>query len=76
MLVVNIVFRKEGLMMKKIIAGVLVLVSVMLVLASCGKFTCDGCGEEKSGKKHEVEAFGVSAVLCDECYEEIADYIE
>ena len=33
--------------MKKIIAVGLVLVSMMGVLASCGSFECDLCGEEK-----------------------------
>ena len=56
--------------MKKIICSVLLLVSVLFVLTSCGKFTCDACGEEKSGKKHEVEFMGESGVLCDDCYDE------
>lgn len=63
-------------MMKKIICGILILVSSMLVLASCGKFTCDACGEEKSGKKYEVEILGETGVVCEECNEELKEIQE
>ena len=56
--------------MKRIIAVVLVLVMSMSLLAGCGKFKCDECGEEKSGEKHEVEFFGEKATLCDDCKKE------
>lgn len=59
--------------MKKIICSVLVLVSALFVLASCGKFTCDACGEEKSGKKHEFEVMGETGTICDDCYEELEE---
>lgn len=59
--------------MKKIIIGIFTLVSLMFVLTSCGKFTCDLCNEEKSGKKHEEELFGESIVICDDCYEDLDD---
>ena len=59
--------------MKKILCSVLVLLSVLFVLTSCGKFTCDLCGEEKSGKKHEEEVMGQDVVTCDDCYDELED---
>jgi hypothetical protein len=44
---------------------------LIVVLASlftaCGKFKCDGCGEEKSGKKYKREAQGETFVFCEEC---------
>jgi hypothetical protein len=55
--------------MKKIIAVGLVLVSMMGVLASCGSFECDLCGEEKKGKKYEEELFGQKIVYCKDCHE-------
>ena len=57
--------------MKRILALVIVLVLSMTLLAGCGKFTCDNCGEEKSGEKHEAEYQGEEAVFCDDCWEEV-----
>ena len=60
--------------MKKIIALALVAVSLAATLASCGgKFVCDACGEEKTGKKSKVDFLGVSMTICSECK---ADYDE
>ncbi len=61
--------------MKKIISAVLVVVSLLatITLTACGKFVCDGCGEEKSGKKHTQSIFGEEIVICDDCYDEIDD---
>lgn len=47
--------------------AVLALVST-LAFAGCGKFTCDTCHQEKSGKKHTEEALGVKVTMCDDCY--------
>ena len=58
--------------MKKIIALVLVIATVF-ALTACGKFTCDMCGEEKSGKKHEESMLGESIVICDDCYKALED---
>ena len=54
--------------------GVLVVASLMATLTACGKFVCDTCGEEKSGKKHTQSLFGEEIVICDDCYEEIDDF--
>ncbi len=59
--------------MKKIIMAVLVVASLLATLTACGKFVCDGCGEEKSGKKHTQSIFGEEIVICDDCYDEIDD---
>ncbi len=63
--------------MKKIFALVLALI-LMLSLAACGeKFECEECGEEKTGKKHEVEVLGEELVICDDCYEGVyKEYLE
>lgn len=60
--------------MKKKIIVLLCATSTVLLLAACGsKFTCDLCGEEKSGKKHTTEVFGEEVTLCDDCYGGIED---
>ena len=59
--------------MKKIVLSIFTLVALTLTLTSCGKFTCDLCGDEKSGKKHEEEVLGESVVICDDCYEDLDD---
>ena len=59
--------------MKKLIS-VLLLVSVLAtLLTACGKFECDLCGEEKSGKKYERELLGESIDICKDCYEELEE---
>ena len=55
--------------MKKIITIAALILSLSFILTACGKFTCDLCGEEKSGKKHEETVFGQEVVYCDDCYE-------
>jgi ribosome-binding protein aMBF1 (putative translation factor) len=43
------------------------------LLTACGKFECDFCGKEKSGKKHKEELMGKEVVICDECYKELEE---
>lgn len=57
--------------MKRIISTVLIVASLLLVMTSCGKFTCDLCGDEKKGKQHKEEVLGEEVVICDDCYEEL-----
>lgn len=57
--------------MKKFLVLALMAVMAVTCLAGCGKFECDVCGEEKSGKKHEGEILGEEVVMCDDCYEKI-----
>lgn len=59
--------------MKKIISLLLVVVALATMLTACGKFECEACGEEKSGKKHKVEVLDEEATICDECYEELQE---
>ncbi len=59
--------------MKKIICMALVIFTIAACLVGCGgskKFTCNECGEEKTGKKHSLEISGEKATLCEECYKE------
>lgn len=58
--------------MKKL-ALVLVLLLTVVTLVSCGKFTCDLCGEEKSGKQHKEEILGEEIVYCQDCYDDLEE---
>lgn len=56
--------------MKKLFS-VLVLVTMVIIPLGCSKeFTCDSCGETKTGKTHTVTMLGEKVVMCDECYED------
>lgn len=57
-------------MKKRVIAALLAALTI-LSLAGCGKFTCDMCGEEKSGKKHQTELLGEKITICDDCYKDL-----
>lgn len=59
--------------MKRLISILLLVVVLATMLTACGKFTCDMCGEEKSGKKHEESMLGESIVICDDCYKALED---
>ena len=58
--------------MKKIIALALVIVTVF-ALTACGKFTCDLCKKERSGKRYKTEALGKEIVICENCNEKVSD---
>lgn len=55
--------------MKKSVKVIIVaMVGVMLLgLTACGKFTCDICGKEKTGKRHERTILGTEIVVCNDC---------
>ena len=59
--------------MKKcsILVALVMLMSVLL--CGCGKFECDICGEEKSGKKYKDEVFGQEVEYCKDCKEDLED---
>ena len=59
--------------MKKIIALVLTGILAAGMLVSCGKFTCDICGEEKLGRKYESETFGIEVTMCKDCHDAAED---
>lgn len=49
---------------------VLALVSVLVLsfgLTACGKFRCDLCGQEKSGKQYET----MGGTICSDCNKEL-----
>ena len=57
--------------MKKFFA-MMVLGLLLLTLTACGKaFTCSLCGQEKTGKQHTHEQYGVQMTICNECYQDI-----
>ena len=56
--------------MKKLLVLVSLL-ALVFTLCGCSKFTCDACGETKTGKSHEIEFMGQSATMCDSCYKQI-----
>lgn len=56
--------------MKRIITLALAGIMAAGMLASCGKFTCDSCGEEKSGKKYTKDFLGVKMTICKDCNDE------
>ena len=67
---------KEITVMKKIICSIVLILATMLCLVGCGKFTCELCGEEKSGKQYKDELFGEEIVYCSDCHEELEELEE
>ena len=59
--------------MKRLICVFLLVVMLASLLTACGKFECDLCGEEKSGKKHKEELLGEEVVICNDCYKELEE---
>ncbi len=62
--------------MKRLIAMALLGATVLSFAACGGKFTCDACEEEKSGKKYEIEAFGEKMTVCKDCNDEWESALE
>lgn len=67
--------RKEKIMKKKIVA-ILLAATTVLSLTGCGKFSCDICGQEKSGKKHTETMLGQEFTICNDCYKELENLAE
>lgn len=63
-------------MKKKKLSVFLLVVVMMSTLAGCGKFTCDACGKEKSGKKYTQEIAGEKITLCKDCKEELDETVD
>ena len=59
--------------MKKLISVICLVLVLVTMLAACSKFTCDVCGEKKSGKKHEEKVLGEKVVYCDDCYKQMKE---
>ncbi len=53
--------------MKKFIAVIAVVIAMVTMLTACGKFTCDLCQQEKSGKKTKITVDGETGVFCKDC---------
>ena len=59
--------------MKKRIMAVCLMVAMVMSLTACGKFTCDLCGKEKSGKQYTYVLFGNEIVYCKDCKQNVED---
>ena len=59
--------------MKRLICILLVVVMMATLLTACGKFKCDLCGEEKSGKKYTDEVLGEEVECCKDCHEDLEE---
>lgn len=58
--------------MKRKITASLLIVLTVLSLAACGKaFTCDLCGEEKTGKSYTESVLGTEITYCKDCHDEL-----
>ena len=54
--------------MKKLLCICALVVMLLTMLTACGgKFECDLCGKEKSGKKYTKEVLGEEIVYCGDC---------
>jgi hypothetical protein len=62
--------------MKKLICGLVLTATLLVALTGCGKFTCDLCDEEKSGKQYKDEILGQEVVYCQDCYDELKELEE
>ena len=51
----------------------IILLGILLAtLTACSRsFTCDLCGEEKTGKKHTNKESGIEMTVCDDCYKSV-----
>lgn len=56
--------------MRKKVTVLLLTVATVLSLTACGKFTCDNCGEEKSGTSYKVKILGEEMTFCKDCKKE------
>lgn len=57
--------------MKKKITVLLLTMATVLSLTACGKFTCESCGEEKSGKSYKVSVLDQDMTVCGDCKKEL-----
>lgn len=59
--------------MKRLIGIFMLVLTVATMFTACGKFTCDLCEEEKSGKKYKDEFLGEEVIICKDCYKELEE---
>lgn len=62
--------------MKKKITALGLIIVFLFSLVACGKFTCDGCGEEKSGKSYKATFLGEEGTFCKDCKKELDELKE
>ncbi len=55
--------------MKRLISIAVLTVIIATMFAACSKFTCDICGEKKSGKKYTDEILGEKVTYCKDCHD-------
>ena len=56
--------------MKKIVVALLLIAALVATFAACAEeFKCDGCLQDVTSTKNEVEVLGVTVNYCDDCYE-------
>lgn len=69
--------EREVHTMKKRIMALLLTALTVVSLTACGEpFTCDICGEEKTGKKHSETILGEEIIYCNDCYKEFKEFID
>ncbi len=60
--------------MKKKVMALLLTVFTVASLTACGSpFTCDICGEEKTGKKYTETVLGEEITYCQDCYDDLKE---
>lgn len=59
--------------MKRKVFALLLTMLMVLSLAGCGKFTCDMCKEEKSGKKYKTTILDEKVTLCKDCHDDLEE---
>ncbi len=59
--------KGEIILMKKKITAMMLAMVAAVSLTACGKFTCDICGEEKSGKQYKAVVMDEEVVYCQDC---------
>ena len=59
--------------MKRILCALILVAMLATMLTGCGKFTCDLCNKEKSGKQYTDEIFGQQVIYCQDCYNELKE---
>lgn len=65
--IINYLYEGEVCKMKKKIIALLLTVTTVISLSACGgPFTCDICGEEKTGKKHTKTIADEKITYCDD----------
>jgi len=62
--------------MKKMIALLLLVVTLATLLTACGRFECNICKEKKFGKRYESSLLGQEIVVCKDCYEGLQKGLE